>query len=56
MTVLGDRASTEAVILAQFLRQLKPAAICVRLARSRLARWVRAVEPIKVFGSTGGRA
>jgi hypothetical protein len=38
------------------LVQLKAAAICIRLYRNRLARWVRRVEVIKAIGSSGGIA
>src|ERR1700679_2915850 len=38
------------------LVQLKAAAICIRLYRNRLARWVRRVEVVKAIGSSGGIA
>jgi len=53
---MPDAARHQADLYWKQLGQLKIAAVCIRLYRNRLARAVRAVELIKVFGSSGAIA
>ncbi len=53
---VSDAARDHADLYWKQLGQLKIAAVCIPLYRNRLARAVRAVELIKVFGSSGAIA